>query len=197
MDRRTALADTGLAVLAAAGARGLTHRAVDREAGVAEGSTSYYFRTRSALLEACATQLTCRTLGLFSPTPAAQSGVDALIDLAVRAVHAWIDNDGLMIRARHELLLESARHPALRPQLDVATEPARRVLEQRIERLGVGSAAARSAAVIACLDGLALAHVLNADGRRDELVESIRAVMVGLLPGTNPGQPPLDPSTTS
>ena len=33
-DRRRALADAGLEVLADAGARGLTHRAVDRAAGV-------------------------------------------------------------------------------------------------------------------------------------------------------------------
>ena len=33
-DRRQRLADAGLAVLAREGARGLTHRALDREAGV-------------------------------------------------------------------------------------------------------------------------------------------------------------------
>ena len=49
-DRRRALADAGLEVLANAGARGLTHRAVDRAAGVPLGTTTNYFRSRSALL---------------------------------------------------------------------------------------------------------------------------------------------------
>lgn len=49
-DRRRALADAGLEVLADAGARGLTHRAVDRAAGVPLGTTTNYFRSRSALL---------------------------------------------------------------------------------------------------------------------------------------------------
>ena len=49
-DRRRALADAGLEVLADTGARGLTHRAVDRAAGVPVGTTTNYFRSRSALL---------------------------------------------------------------------------------------------------------------------------------------------------
>ncbi|UMG93479.1 TetR family transcriptional regulator [Nocardioides sp. TF02-7] len=52
--RRTALADAGLAVLAREGARGLTHRAVDREAGVPTGTASNYFRSRTELVEALA-----------------------------------------------------------------------------------------------------------------------------------------------
>lgn len=49
-ERRIALVDAGLAVLAREGARGLTHRAVDREAGVPTGTTSNYFRSRSDLI---------------------------------------------------------------------------------------------------------------------------------------------------
>ena len=37
-------------VLAEHGSRGLTHGQVDRYAGVPEGTTSYYYRTRAALL---------------------------------------------------------------------------------------------------------------------------------------------------
>ncbi|WP_238421916.1 TetR/AcrR family transcriptional regulator [Gordonia sp. 'Campus'] len=48
-ERRRAIADAGLAVLAASGARGLTHRAVDRTAEVPAGTTTNYFRSRSAL----------------------------------------------------------------------------------------------------------------------------------------------------
>ncbi|MDJ0311823.1 TetR/AcrR family transcriptional regulator [Arthrobacter sp. H35-D1] len=51
-DRRRALADAGILVLAAEGARGLSHRAVDRRASVPQGTTSNYFRSRSALIRA-------------------------------------------------------------------------------------------------------------------------------------------------
>ncbi|MGH1505179.1 MAG: TetR/AcrR family transcriptional regulator [Acidimicrobiales bacterium] len=52
--RRKELLDAGLRVLAASGARGLTHRAVDREAGVPIGTSSNYFRSRSDLVGALA-----------------------------------------------------------------------------------------------------------------------------------------------
>ncbi|HEX4108266.1 MAG TPA: TetR family transcriptional regulator, partial [Solirubrobacteraceae bacterium] len=55
--RRTAIGQAAVEVLARHGSRGLTHRAVDRELGLAPGSTSAYFRTRAALLGAAAEQL--------------------------------------------------------------------------------------------------------------------------------------------
>src|SRR5688572_10321143 len=59
-DRRHALLDAAIEVLAREGARGLTHRAVDGEAGVAEGTTSNYFRTREALSTAIAARIDAR-----------------------------------------------------------------------------------------------------------------------------------------
>ena len=47
--RRAQLADAGIRILAREGARGLTHRAVDAEAGVPTGTASNYFRTREAI----------------------------------------------------------------------------------------------------------------------------------------------------
>ncbi|WP_189544888.1 TetR/AcrR family transcriptional regulator, partial [Streptomyces gelaticus] len=55
--RRKQLADAAIGTLAAEGMRGLTHRAVDQRAGLAEGSCSYYFRTRQALLQAAVERL--------------------------------------------------------------------------------------------------------------------------------------------
>src|SRR6266702_3933391 len=57
MSRQTDIADAAIATLARDGMRGLTHRAVDRAAGLPEGSVSYYFRTRQALLQATAERL--------------------------------------------------------------------------------------------------------------------------------------------
>jgi DNA-binding transcriptional regulator YbjK len=51
-DRRPLLADHAIELLGRGGARALTHQAVDRSAGLAAGSTSYYFRTREALVAA-------------------------------------------------------------------------------------------------------------------------------------------------
>src|ERR1700733_11444421 len=48
--RRRDLCDAAIALLAADGARGLTHLRVDRRAGFADGTTSFYYQTRAALL---------------------------------------------------------------------------------------------------------------------------------------------------
>ncbi len=57
MSRQTDIADAAIATLAHGGMRGLTHRAVDRAAGLPEGSACYYFRTRRALLQATVERL--------------------------------------------------------------------------------------------------------------------------------------------
>ncbi len=49
-ERRQALLDASIEVLAREGARGLTFRAVDKEAEVPAGTTSNYFRNRDELL---------------------------------------------------------------------------------------------------------------------------------------------------
>ncbi|MFD7030933.1 TetR/AcrR family transcriptional regulator [Streptomyces sp. NPDC059917] len=61
-DRRTLIADAAIATVAAAGLRGLTHRAIDTAAGLPAGSTSYYFRTRTALIGACYARIEERDL---------------------------------------------------------------------------------------------------------------------------------------
>ena len=55
--RLAEISDAALRVLAKEGARGLTHRGVDRMLAIAEGSTSAYFRTRAQLLNSAANRL--------------------------------------------------------------------------------------------------------------------------------------------
>ena len=50
--KRERVLDAAIEVLGTRGLRGLTHRAVDEVAGIPQGSTSNYFRTRESLLEA-------------------------------------------------------------------------------------------------------------------------------------------------
>ena len=68
-DRRPLIADHAIAVLARGGARALTHQAVDRSSGLAAGSTSYYFRTREALVEAAIERLRHHSRDAFDSVP--------------------------------------------------------------------------------------------------------------------------------
>ncbi|MYW00413.1 TetR family transcriptional regulator [Streptomyces sp. SID3343] len=50
VDRRTLMLDASIRVIAGHGLRGLTHRAVQEEAGLPNGSVTYYFKTRDQLI---------------------------------------------------------------------------------------------------------------------------------------------------
>lgn len=60
-ERRQAITDAGIRVIARDGVRALTHRAVDREAQIPQGSTSYHARTRAGLVELIVDELTARS----------------------------------------------------------------------------------------------------------------------------------------
>ncbi len=113
--RRAALADAGLRVLAAAGARGLTHRAVDAEAGLPTGTASNYFRSRDDLLGALAVRIFER----FAPDEAVlarlgsrEPSLDLFTDY-VRYIVERTTRHPDLTRALIELRLEAARRPGL------------------------------------------------------------------------------------
>lgn len=122
--RRTEIADAALSVLATEGSRGLTHRAVDEAAGLPSGSTSNYFRTRDALLEAAAR----RHAELDAPppadvetatVPAATLNGEQIRALILAALDRVLDPEMRpMLAARYELTLESTRRPSLRPVME-------------------------------------------------------------------------------
>jgi DNA-binding transcriptional regulator YbjK len=115
VERRHALADAGLRVLADSGARGLTHRAVDTEAGVPLGTTSNYFRSRDALLGG----LGERIIERFAPDEAVVArlaartpGHDLFADY-LRYILERTTAQPELTRALIELRLEAARRPGL------------------------------------------------------------------------------------
>lgn len=110
------LADAAIRVIAKEGLRALTHRAVDREASLPQGSTSYYASTRTALLEMIAARLAERSLAdtqalfdVWGATEPASGREDRLTQLAsmltdfVTALVARPDD----ARARYTLVMDS------------------------------------------------------------------------------------------
>jgi DNA-binding transcriptional regulator YbjK len=114
-ERRAALVDAGVEVLAREGARGLTFRAVDTEAGVPVGTTSNYFTGRDDLLR----QIDARLHVRLAPDPGVMADllkgprdrtlVTAFMhDLMTRATR---DRTGYL--ALLEMRLEATRRPGL------------------------------------------------------------------------------------
>lgn len=112
--RRRELCDAAIQVLAEHGSRGLSHPRVDQQAGVPSGTTSYYYRTRAALLRGVAERVvekdTANMLSVTEKSTKSQSPFGRIAQLVIMQGRGT----GLMLnKARHELLLASTRDPAL------------------------------------------------------------------------------------
>ncbi|GBG36797.1 TetR/AcrR family transcriptional regulator [Mycobacterium montefiorense] len=113
-ERRRELCDAAIQVLAEHGSRGLTHGQVDRCAEVPDGTTSYYYRTRAALLRGVGKRVAEIDVANL------QSVIDAPLEPLSPFAHLaeltmmQADGPGLMLnRARHELLMAAVRDPGL------------------------------------------------------------------------------------
>src|SRR6478609_2860748 len=91
-ERRRDLCDAAIDLLAEDGARGLTHLRVDRRAGVADGTTSFYYQTRSALLRGVTDRVVSLDAADFSAAMTTAKAVESnraetlLSQLAVQAM---------------------------------------------------------------------------------------------------------------
>ncbi|WP_434743660.1 TetR/AcrR family transcriptional regulator [Micromonospora sp. SH-82] len=118
-DRRQHLLDAAIRVLGTRGLRQLTHRAVDQEAGLPQGSTSNQFRTRDALLTGVLERLVEVETAAWDAlavdlVPADVAGFVTVLGRLLRQFTA--DRRDLVL-ARHSLFLEAAVRPELRPAI--------------------------------------------------------------------------------
>ena len=185
-DRRDAIADAAIHLVATRGLRGLTHRAVDAEAGLPPGSTSYYLRTRSALLTACVNRMLARDLSAMPVLDAAMSPLDLLIELTVSLARDRPDD----LVARYELSLEASRQPELRTAIDEGARQLRTMLAQLLGGLGVPNPSGAAWPVAAMLDGLMYDRVagVGATLSQEEFETGVRRSVIALLDGLRTGQ---------
>ncbi len=120
LQRRRELCDAAIRLLSDDGIKGVSHLKVDRKASVPEGTTSFYFRTRAALLHAVAervAELDLKDLAAATrvPAPAANgdSGISETSGLARLVARSATGTRRMRAKARNELALEAARDPAL------------------------------------------------------------------------------------
>jgi DNA-binding transcriptional regulator YbjK len=123
--RRRDLCDAAIQLLADDGAKGLSHLKVDRKAGVPNGTTSFYFRTRSALLRAVAERLAdldLASLQSVADSADGRSSNPSPSRLAQVVIQAGSEPQLSRTKARYELTMQAARDPALAAILQQATD---------------------------------------------------------------------------
>lgn len=163
--RREAIADGGIRIIARDGVRALTHRAVDREAGMPQGSTSHYAKTRLALVELIVDALAARSkadaeglVGSVSATFEREGrlGVEELAALIAGLVETLaLRRDDM--RARYALILELDDAPHLRVKLAAGSEVhaiAQQVTASALTRAGLPHSDERVEELLALTDSL-------------------------------------------
>ncbi|MEV4241570.1 MULTISPECIES: TetR family transcriptional regulator [unclassified Nocardia] len=127
-ERRQALLDAALEVLAKEGARGLTFRAVDKEAGAPAGTASNYFANRDDLLTQAGGRFyerltpSAATMADLATGPKTRAHITELMRETVGRIEAFRTGYLAML----ELRLEATRRPELRA---VMTEAVRADLD--------------------------------------------------------------------
>ncbi len=181
MSRRTELTDAAITTLARGGMRNLTHRAVDRTAGLPEGSASYYFRTRQALLQAAVERLADLDAAEIPALP--QHDLDAFARAAAGLVKDWLTSGRERQLARFELALEATRRPELREALVASGARIRAMVAGQFAAAGVTEPARRASDLAAFLDGLLFDQIAGAGARERssaELYVLIRALLTAV-----------------
>lgn len=161
--RRRQLLEAALRVIADHGLRGLTHRAVDREAGLPEGSCSAYLRTRRALQAALAEYVAERLLAdvdeLASELPEPRDHAQG-IEATLRLFLAWLDQRELLL-ARLELTLAGTRDPELARILADHRARLVEVVDRIMEAHHAEHSTQRAEALVSSYDGVLLAALLK------------------------------------
>ena len=119
MTRQAEILDAAIETLGTRGMRGLTHRAVDRAAGLPEGSTSNHFRSRDALLAGIGERFVQRERAAFeaialSNMPLTPEDLGRVFGRI--AVESTRGNRSLTL-SRYTLLVEGALRPSLQRSL--------------------------------------------------------------------------------
>ena len=183
--RRRKLLDAALHVIADEGLKGLTHRAVDRRAGLPEGSCSAYWRTRNAL-QAGLTEYVAASLladvdrlteqiSVCGPDNE-QAAVAATLELFLQ----WLDQRELLV-ARLELTMAATRDDELAQLLADHRARLIAIVDEIITASGKEHGEARAEALVASYDGILLAALLQpAPARRVFLVRSLELLSTAL-----------------
>jgi DNA-binding transcriptional regulator YbjK len=182
-DRRQLIAAAGLRVVAAGGLRSLTHRAVDAEASMPTGSSSYYFRSREALVAACVERLVAIDLEELAAVGLTerQMAVAELGALGAGLMWRWLHEDAHRHLARFELLLESRRRPHLRTELVRAGEQLRASMAALLTAQGAPDAAERARWFVACIDGMVFDQLVGVGAATPLTYDELLAWATGIV----------------
>ncbi len=160
--RRQALTDAAIDLLAASGVHGVTHRTVEKQAGLPAGTASNYFRSREALLVAAAERVVeLHSADMEQAAEHQPAGGADLVEMLTESLFTAATALRDRYLAIFELQLEAVRRPALAAALAGLQEAAVRFTAGLHDQLGLKIAPEKVPALIA-LYGSALFALVSA-----------------------------------
>ncbi|MER5362262.1 TetR family transcriptional regulator [Streptomyces sp. NPDC002785] len=207
--RAALITDAALALLAERGMRGLTHRAVDERAGLPQGSTSNYARTRQSLLEVTVRRLAEREARVLTPGelpapgtgrtdgpdagPQGGSGTsaengprigpEALVAGLAPALHRYLTRHPELLICRYELALEATRRPELREFFDATGRQFREPLMALMTAAGSAEPERHTLSLVAWCEGLMFSCAAGSYHHSVPTEEELRTGFTELLRG--------------
>jgi DNA-binding transcriptional regulator YbjK len=159
------IGDAAIAVLAADGSKGLTHRSVDRWLGWPEGTTSRYHRTRDSLMNAVVRRLVEVEVAHIKQWESDQTRqltttVDDVAVILHKTYQEWIAGSVRHI-ARYELSLEARRRPVVHEAIVAGRRGVNASIGRLVAAIGCNDPEVHATSVVSLLDGLVHDQLLH------------------------------------
>ena len=161
-DRRRAIIDAAVRIIATRGLPSLTHRAVADEANVPLAATTYYFTSKDEILREALEELARVEVARLSEL--AQrireiESADELGTLVAAALFPEPEEGERRWLAQFEIYLEAVRNPALRPAVEHWRTAFVEVAASALKVAGAADPEARAQLAVAGINGLLLDRV--------------------------------------
>jgi TetR/AcrR family transcriptional regulator, regulator of biofilm formation and stress response len=154
--RREQILEAALRIIGRAGRQAVTHRAVAEEAGVALGSTTYYFDSRDDLLGQALEYVAASEVERYGKRGEELRAVKSPRELADKLIDELVAaaEDRIAYIAEYEIWLEAGRQPELREAAQNWCDAEQRSVAVAMESLGSSDPQADASLVVAAIDGL-------------------------------------------
>lgn len=155
MNRREAIADAAVELVAEGGSHALTHRRIDRRLGLPEGTTSNYARTRRDLVRLVIDRV-AEVANLRGPSDPLPTTVEQAVGQLVPALEATVAR-GTDTRARMALSIACLQDPELHELLTTRSPVRAKLLAEAhtmLAALGVSHPDRRAIDFIGIMNGL-------------------------------------------
>lgn len=184
-DRKEAILNGVIELLATQGMEGVTHRAVDEIAALPQGSTTYYFPRKTSLLVAASQHLAgllekeCDELQVGFAEKTAKQGLDAAVAYVGEELVAYADGARHLFLARVALTLASARREDLAGVGEQLTLAARRPIEFFVRLISNGRTDVPIETCAGLIDGITLMYATGQTPKptTDQVSAVLRAIL--------------------